>query len=629
VGADGSGLGTLTLGSGIGLELATPQDTSFGLPIADIILNGSGIDASPSRMGDATLTIGQDTTVFGGGAIAVSTRNGTQSTLQNFGVIGVSGPSKFLDLICSGSVSGLGQLTQTGKVVNADTLLVTHGASAAMSFAFEDGYGSFENTGLVAVGSGATLNVGVGTSNKGTIYIGAGATVSVAYLSSVGRIEDVGGTLAVGGSFTNAGLRGLDLHRGYLVFAGTLNNAGAILSVGTSGKPVVNGLSLCGATITGGTVIAGTPITIEQPPPSEFSTGAALSSLSDVRFHGSLNITNSTLAVNDGTTLAGLSAAAGPTIAIGGTATLNLENNEFLNNAVINENGTQPDSNQSSGINVMGGTDGFSLLLLGPKTQVTLSGSYDVLQAEGAGNSVINQGTITSLAASDGGTLQILAQDLTNQGLMNLQGSVTLLDVGTNTGTINAGTSLDFGYTAGQPQVFTNNGHVLDTTTGGTLTFDGGFSNAGTLRVDNGAGLDFSNPLITITNTGIISATATTLTVMQAIAGTGTLLIGAAGTLDLRAADHSQIVSFTGASGLLEIAPTVFTGSIGAFQAGDMIDLENTVASAAAFNGNSVVVTLSAGGTLALHTQSPLNGALTVSPDQHGGTIIAYVPTHT
>jgi hypothetical protein len=75
----------------------------------------------------------------------------------------------------------------------------------------------------------------------------------------------------------------------------------------------------------------------------------------------------------------------------------------------------------------------------------------------------------------------------------------------------------------------------------------------------------------------------------------------------------------------LGLAPKTFLGEISGFAAGDTIDLLQTAASGASFKGDSIVVTLTAGGSLTLRTVGALSGSLAVTSDGNDGTLIGFV----
>jgi hypothetical protein len=131
-----------------------------------------------------------------------------------------------------------------------------------------------------------------------------------------------------------------------------------------------------------------------------------------------------------------------------------------------------------------------------------------------------------------------------------------------------------------------------------------------------------------VANDGMISAANGALTLTEAVSGEGTLQISGDATLSLLSSVAArEVAQFGGADGVLGLAPAHFLGEIGGFAAGDTIDLLKTAATAASFSGSSIEVTLTTGSTISLHTTSALSGALTVTSDGNGGSLIGFADT--
>jgi hypothetical protein len=114
------------------------------------------------------------------------------------------------------------------------------------------------------------------------------------------------------------------------------------------------------------------------------------------------------------------------------------------------------------------------------------------------------------------------------------------------------------------------------------------------------------------------------------VTGTGTLQVDAGATLQLAGVGAGGIADFSGTGGMLALSPMSFLGAIGGFASGDTIDLANTAASSAQFSGDSILVTLTAGGTITLDTTSALTGTLTVTAGTNADSLITYAgsPAH-
>jgi hypothetical protein len=138
----------------------------------------------------------------------------------------------------------------------------------------------------------------------------------------------------------------------------------------------------------------------------------------------------------------------------------------------------------------------------------------------------------------------------------------------------------------------------------GTMSFLGALSNQGTLLVAGGV------------------ASIATLSAVS-----GTLELGAAGTLSLlNAAPTGQLVDFLPSGGLLDLAaPAGFAGAISGFGAGDTIDLLSTSATGFGYAGG-VLSVMNGGSTVAtLHFNGSYTmSSFTVGSDGHGGTQIGF-----
>ncbi len=326
-------------------------------------------------------------------------------------------------------------------------------------------------------------------------------------------------------------------------------------------------------------------------------------------------------------------------------------------------------------------------LTLGPKLSITQVGtSVEVLAGtaeDKAVNKVINEGTITAgyngsainsqfqvenltntgtiLISHDdnfaglsnnsgtvrdtGGSISLFGS-ISNYGLISIAGTAsTLIDAGpydlANSGkiSINDGANISFGTSGG---TISNTGTLLisDATArvgstfsnAGTITLDRGtLTNGGTLAASallnaaDGAISGFGTISAAIVNDGRITAHGGTLTLSGALSGSGKLVVDAGDRLNLTAVARGEVAIFaTGTASVLGLSPATFLGKIGGFAAGDTIDLAKTGAKAASFSGDSLVVTLSTGSTIALATTSALTGSLTVVAGTSGDTLIEF-----
>ncbi|HTZ70119.1 MAG TPA: hypothetical protein VMB71_05655, partial [Acetobacteraceae bacterium] len=248
----------------------------------------------------------------------------------------------------------------------------------------------------------------------------------------------------------------------------------------------------------------------------------------------------------------------------------------------------------------------------------SFSSSATVDAAFAGGQMTLDGGTFINAGVIYIGTDESVtsaAASLANQGIVNVAGGGTL-----------ALNLLKF-YQAlpASGTSFDNSGTI--TLAGGTLVEQSGKSIPPVALRNDATGLIAGTGIIAaeVTNNGTVAATGGALTLSQAITGAGVLEVGATSTLSvLSSVSSGETAQFGGADGVLGLAPKSFLGEIGGFAAGDTIDLFKTSATAASFSGSSIVVTLSAGGTLTLHTTSALSGSLTVTGDGNGGSLIGF-----
>jgi hypothetical protein len=240
----------------------------------------------------------------------------------------------------------------------------------------------------------------------------------------------------------------------------------------------------------------------------------------------------------------------GVTIASGTTYTAGPGETTQLDGAIAND-GT---------IALNAGAAGYSIVNLG--SNVTLSGGGTVTMTPGSG--------YTSFLRGNGVTLTNTNNTIQGAGNIGDSGALAIA----NAGTIDASTS----------------GQILGVNQAG-----GALSNTGALEATNGGHLD----------------------VFVGITGAGQLEIGAGSEVELNAAT-SENATFLGASSaklrIDNATTTAYTGTIGAFATGDILELGNTTATLATptFNsGNNtttLTVHLSSGGPLTYTLAGNLSG---------------------
>jgi hypothetical protein len=254
-----------------------------------------------------------------------------------------------------------------------------------------------------------------------------------------------------------------------------------------------------------------------------------------------------------------------------------------------------------------------------------------------AGGTVQSAATIN--AGVSGGDFTLEGQTFTSTGTIAISNADTVTAGAANTtnaGLITVGSlsalNLDlYNYFADASladESFTNAGSI--TLAGGSINelIDGGtFPEINALNAAGASIKGFGTINAALLNNGVVEANGGTLTIEQAVSGTGTLQVDAGAVLNLASVSNGETATFYGSGGKLGLAPPSFLGVISKFGVNDSIDLANTAASAASFSGDSIVVTLAAGGTITLATTSALVGSLTVTAGTHGDSILEYSTT--
>jgi hypothetical protein len=187
---------------------------------------------------------------------------------------------------------------------------------------------------------------------------------------------------------------------------------------------------------------------------------------------------------------------------------------------------------------------------------------------------------------------------------------------------INAASATTLALGASATNTFTNAGS-FSAAGAGAVSIGATFNNIGTAAL-GAASLTFAG---VITNIGTITATGAVL-FDRAVSGTGTLDIGATGTLSLLAgAASGQQADFLANTGALALtAPTSMLGTIAGFAGSDMIDLMKTPETA--FSYAAGILTVKSGSTTeaTLHFAGTYTAAsFAIVPDGHGGSLISFV----
>jgi hypothetical protein len=263
-----------------------------------------------------------------------------------------------------------------------------------------------------------------------------------------------------------------------------------------------------------------------------------------------------------------------------------------------------------------------------------ISGAGTLAAAAGATLDITGGGAFTG-AISGAGTIGFAAATTLEPGAVLSASTVvetanltlgSAVDIGTAAGHLfdiaaKAGAAVTLGGPA--PDAFTNSG-TLEATGAGTADVKVKLINARDVSVGSGT-LAF---LGAVTNSGTMTAAGAVLSISTSVGGTGTLDIGASGTLSLLDGSAAgQKADFLATTGLLDLTkPAAFAGTIGGFGGSDVIDLLKTAATSLSFA--SGVLTVKHGSTVeaSLHLSGSYTTAdFALSSDGHAGTFIKFV----
>ncbi len=557
-----TGAGTLTLNAA-GFHVAGTFISGGTLVLGDAGALGSGLVS----IGDATLRAAVDATLandlrtgFGASAI-IAAANGTNLTLRGgltasanstltFGAAGAEGriiadlgPVELTDLPSVGLVIAAGSVTAAGfnfndLISNAASTTIQTGATLDLDGGLGtinnlQGAGMLANTGLTRIREGnfAGTITGLGGSLE---KVGGGTLTLTGTNTYSGGTEISGGTLRIGDGGTTGTLGdGAVINDGALVFergdalmlanaisgSGTLTQAGSGVLTLTSANSHAGGTTITAGTLALGDIgaLGGGAVTI---------TGGGLASNVTGSLGNSIEVTAGAAGR--------IGAASGQTLTL--TGGLALQANSSLTIGSVTETGTVVASL-------------LSLSLFSPTT-LALNVAGGTLRA---GNLLLNQLTqgAASVTIGAGATLDFAGFIGT---IGNLQGTGTL--TGTRPTQISAG---DFAGVIAGTGGFDKLGAGMLTLTGantysGITTISGG-----TLRI--GAGGQLSGGGVT-NNGALVFARNDTVTLANAISGTGTLTQAGSGTLTLTGANTHAGLTTINAGGTLQIGNGGTSGQI-------------------------------------------------------------------
>jgi hypothetical protein len=505
------------------------------------------------------------------------------------------------------------QITQTGQAAtfggqDIQTAATITAAVAGGTFTLT---GTITNTGTIAVSNGETLVLADnGLTNSGVISL-AGGVLQVAG-ATLADLE----TVSIRNSVANVS-GALDLQAGTLSLA---NDGLSLFRVGSTVGTYGN-YYFYNSLIQSGTIVD----------PNGLLQVAGYATFEGVTYEGMLSLTTplASLSLLDGSSVTDATGKLAGTIVLTGAGTT--LDTDSLDRATIDigSAGLTYDGNTLSPATLEAGT-------LGAHITIDQTGAYAGIFEQSDDASVLTSAA-TIEAGVAGGVLGIWGDAVTSSGSIGVSNGETVT-IGSadflNTGVLSvagagSAVTLDtYAYYATDvfaPSSFANAGTLL--LSGGSFTQITGGGTFPELPIANYTGArisGFGTIGAAVANDGVIEASGGTLALTQAVTGTGTLQVDAGATLQLAGVGAGSIADFSGAGGVLGLAPMAFLGTIAGFASGDTIDLASTVASAASFAHDSIVVTLTAGGTITLATSTTLTGSLTVTAGGHGDTLISY-----
>ena len=459
-----SGSWVLQGGSILGGTVATASGVSLliqgGGVLNGVTLNGV-LDAGNSVNGTiVTITNGL---VLNGTAFVGNPTNGSYGAMSFVGnqVLGGSGTIVFGNSSCNAL-----SLANDASTLVIGLGVTVHGQNGQIGYAPSCWGGSQKaaviNQGTISadVAGGTILVNAQPFSNQGLAQaINGGTLLLSGNWNNVGELDANGGTLNLGGSFSEAALGAIHGTGGTIAISGAVTNGGGVMSLDAS----IGSWRLSGGVIQGGTVLT--------------KNGASLvvssGTLDGVTFNGLLDVGSSVnsanLMVTNGLVLNGTAIVGNPTNGTFGGIS-------FAGNQVLGGSGTVTFG--SSGCNTLRLANDSTTLIIGPGVTVHgQSGQIGYAPSCWGGSpnaGVINQGTISADVA--GGTLIVNAQPFSNQGLTQALngGTLQLLGIWSNVGVLgNTGGTLNFGGGFSESALGAIHG------TGGTISISGTLTNGG------------------------------------------------------------------------------------------------------------------------------------------------------
>jgi RHS repeat-associated protein len=343
----------------------------------------NGLENASNQAGAAgTLTIGQNIIIEGNTGSIETAPGDTNGSIVNQGVINSS--------TAGGSIT---VSDGTGSVSNTGTMEATAGALDVVGLA--------GNAADVAISGTGTLSLnGTNYVLNDPLTLATGQTVTLAgSWSDSSTFNMTGGTLNLGGSFTQAGLGTFSSTGGTVNLTGTLT--GNLALNATTGSWNLRGGIIQNGTVstTGGAVL----------------TVLTASTLNGVTLNANLSVTGGGLTVQNGLTLGGTMTVTGTQVTFLGTQT-------FAGSGTVDFAA----SNNGDTIYAKGGdtTATAATLTIGSGITITSTGTIEAL-IEGfySQDSIINQGTIDANTTNE--SMNLDGATFTNEGTISDTGAAT------------------------------------------------------------------------------------------------------------------------------------------------------------------------------------------------------------
>ncbi len=578
----GNGNGT-TLGGGIGIDMAA----AASLVNAGTLTGGTG---------------GYGGTSVGAGGIAVDLLAG--GSVVNSGDItgGVGGSSP----LTSGGNGGAGVVLK-GATTLSNTGTIAGGAGAYFSggnnnYKFSAGSG----------GVGVDLSGGGTATNMGTILGGAGGRQSIYSLAGNGAtgVELSASTLVNDGIITGGGGTYATYHVGGYAGGGVSITKGGVL---TNAGTITGGVG--GGSRYGGANAGGTGVTIDSG--TVTNTGTIIGGAGGNTYYGQAGYGGYGVVINGGTLLDSGTIAGGngyqyqQAVIFGSAAgTLALDPTAVIDGSVT---ARAVDTLELSG------TTGSSV--------GTLTGGLGI-KFNGFGHVDVDRGTTWTFAGANylyhdssvvvGGTL-LVAGTLADAGKIGVSAAATL-------GITGAGSA--------QVESLSLNGGTVTGDATGSIAVGATAGAAGAITIEARASLAGFGTIggAAIVNHGSIVAEGGTLTLATGLSGpaSGTVQIDSGAVLVADSSVSGNQIRFGGPASLMLVDPKAFTGTIGSFGSGDVIDVKGLNANTLTYAGGTL--TLEQGKTV-LDTLT-FSGSLTaadfsLAPDKNGGTDVTFAGSAT